>query len=240
MTPESGHPTAVLCGSFRRDPEALRREFSELQEAGCRILSPAGVDFVDEVEGFVYGQGDLGRTAGQLERLHLRAMERADLIWLHCPDGYVGTSAALELGHAQALGLRIFASEPPEDLTLRELVQFCGSPRAALKTVEADLGSAPSLALASLQAYYARAARQRGWSEETAELSVELLRGEIDELEEAMAGKMPPDIALELADVQLYVVHLANILGIDLGGAVQEKERINTARFKASTARLAA
>jgi len=240
MTFESGHPTAVLCGSFRRDPEALRREFSELQEAGCQVLSPADVDFIDEVEGFVYGKSDLGRSIGEVELLHLRAMEKADLVWLHCPGGYVGTSAALEIGHAQALGLRIFASEPPEDVTLRELVQFRGSPRAALRTVEADIGDAPSRALTSLQAYYARAAHQRGWSDETADLSVELLRGEINELEEAMAEKGMPEAALELADVQLYVVHLANVLGIDLGDAVQTKEKINATRFEPSPDRLAA
>jgi NTP pyrophosphatase (non-canonical NTP hydrolase) len=41
----------------------------------------------------------------------------------------------------------------------------------------------------------------------------------------------------ELADVQLYVVHLANVLGIDLASAVTAKELENLRRFgKASRA----
>ena len=39
------------------------------------------------------------------------------------------------------------------------------------------------------------------------------------------------DPVAELADVALYVVHLANVLGIDLGAAVSAKEQANAKRF---------
>jgi NTP pyrophosphatase (non-canonical NTP hydrolase) len=35
----------------------------------------------------------------------------------------------------------------------------------------------------------------------------------------------------ELADIFIYVVHMANVLEIDLAQAVHEKERINIDRF---------
>jgi NTP pyrophosphatase (non-canonical NTP hydrolase) len=232
---------AVICGSFRRDALTLRREFSELKEAGCAVLSPLDLDFVAEIDGFVYGPHDWGRSSAEVEQRHLRAMEKANLVWLHCPDGYVGTSAAMELGFARALGIRVFAAELPDDVTLSDLVQVCDSPKAAVASVKRDLGEAPSHALLALQSYYARAARQRGWSDETASLTLALLKGEIAELEEAL--KRAPDdeaAALELADVQLYVVHLANVLGITLGDAVRAKEKINTARFDRSSAGMAA
>jgi NTP pyrophosphatase (non-canonical NTP hydrolase) len=38
------------------------------------------------------------------------------------------------------------------------------------------------------------------------------------------------DVAEELADVQLYLVHLANISGIELADAVTNKELINAER----------
>jgi NTP pyrophosphatase (non-canonical NTP hydrolase) len=232
---------AVICGSFRRDPAALRSEFRELREAGCTVLSPRDLDFVSEVDGFVFGAGDLGQTTAIVEQLHLRSMEEADFIWLHCPDGYVGTSATMELGFAQALGLRVFSADRPTELALADLADLCESPRAAVAAFRGEPHEAPARALAALQSYYARAAQERGWSEESAAQSVELLRGEVAELEEAIrADNDEAATALELADVQLYVAHLANVLGLDLSEAVREKERINSDRFGPSPSRLAA
>jgi NTP pyrophosphatase (non-canonical NTP hydrolase) len=167
-------------------------------------------------------------------------MERADLVWLHCPEGYVGASGAMELGHAHALGIRVFATESPEDVTLRDLVTVSESPAAALSALDAEPGDAPSDGLVGLQSYYARVAELRGWSDETATLTLEHLRGEVDELEDALSQRAETEMALELADVQLYLVHLANILEIDLGAAVQAKEKINESRFRLSRERMAA
>ena len=231
----------MICGSFRRDRASLRREFLDLQAAGCTVLSPRDLDFVDEVDGFVYGQNDWGKSTAEIEQLHLRSMEKADLVWLHCPEGYVGTSAAMELGFARAVGIRVFAAEQPRDATLADLVQLCDSPRVAVETAQQDLGAAPSHALPALQSYYARAAERRGWSEETPDLTLQLLKGEVQELEEAL-GEAPMSQAtlLELADVQLYLVHLANVLGADLGDAVLAKEKVNATRFEADSGRVAA
>jgi NTP pyrophosphatase (non-canonical NTP hydrolase) len=231
---------SVICGSFRRNPEQLRAEFNQLQSAGCTVLSPLSLDFVGEVDGFVFGRGELGQASSDIEQRHLRSMQKADLVWLHCPQGYVGASAAMELGFARAIGIRIFSECRPDDVTLSGLVTVCDSPAAAATIVRRDLGDAPSDAFPALQSYYARVARQRGWSEETAEQTVGLLRGEVDELHAALDQQSLEAAALELADVQLYVVHMANILGLDLGSAVRDKERINAVRFGAGAERVAA
>jgi NTP pyrophosphatase (non-canonical NTP hydrolase) len=232
--------TAVICGSFRRDRASLRREFLDLQAAGCTVLSPRDLDFVDEVDGFVYGQNDWGKSTAEIEQMHLRSMEKADLVWLHCPEGYVGTSAAMELGFARAIGLRVFASERPIDTTLADLVQLCESPRDAAEVAARDFGEAPAHALPALQSYYARAAQRRGWSGEGTDLTLKLLRGEVEELEEALVEDPGGEAArLELADVQLYVVHLANMLRADLGEAVRVKEKINAARFETASEQVA-
>lgn len=232
---------AVICGSFRRDPGLLRSEFRELEGAGCTVLSPRDLDFIAEIDGFVFGQGDVGRSTAEIEQTHLRSMEEADFVWLHCPGGYVGTSATMELGFAQALGLRVFGKELPEDVTLADLVIECETPATAVASLRGNPADAPAHGLLALQSYYARAANERGWSDESAPLTLGLLREEIDELETAMRtddGKS--STALELADVQLYLVHLANILGVDLSVSVREKEKINSERFGPSRTRLAA
>lgn len=38
----------------------------------------------------------------------------------------------------------------------------------------------------------------------------------------------------ELADVFMYVIHMANILGLDLGSAVRDKELLNITKFVGS------
>ncbi len=54
-------------------------------------------------------------------------------------------------------------------------------------------------------------------------------------LTEAQAEQLPPEVrqavAHEIADVQLYLVRLADRLQIDLAGAVQAKTAINEARY---------
>lgn len=224
--------SAVICGSFRRDPAVLRTEFSELQGAGCTVLSPVDLDFVGEVDGFVYRADEIGRATADVERHHLETMRAADLVWLHCPDGYVGSSAAMELGFARALGVRVFARQRPRDVTLADLVIVCDSPGAAVAQARDELGPVPADALPALQGYYSRAAARRGWSGETPEETIEFLRGEVEELGEAIETEPAAAAALEVADVQLYLVHLANALAFDLGAAVREKERINAERFE--------
>lgn len=39
------------------------------------------------------------------------------------------------------------------------------------------------------------------------------------------------DIRLEMADVQIYILRLADVLGIDIAEAVSEKMKINESRF---------
>jgi NTP pyrophosphatase (non-canonical NTP hydrolase) len=229
-------PTAVICGSFRRDPRSLAAAVRDLQGSGCLVLSPQDTEFVREVDGFVLSRSDVGRTPSEIEWSHLRAMEAADFVWLHAPAGYVGSSAAMELGYARASGLRVFAAEAPTDITLRDGVRVVSEPSEALKCVQGEKADAPSRSLPALQSYYARVSRHRGWDSETADDTISRLRGEIQELEEALLdANRPQPVFEELADVQLYLVHLANILNADLGREVQAKERMNSARFDPAT-----
>jgi NTP pyrophosphatase (non-canonical NTP hydrolase) len=54
--------------------------------------------------------------------------------------------------------------------------------------------------------------------------------------EESLLGELSPeklrDIRLEMADVQIYLLRLADVLQIDISEAVLEKMKINESRFK--------
>jgi nucleoside 2-deoxyribosyltransferase len=58
---------------------------------------------------------------------HLQAIALSDFLWLHAPDGYIGTSGAMEIGYAVAKDIPIFSSETPKDETLKHFVTIVPS-----------------------------------------------------------------------------------------------------------------
>jgi NTP pyrophosphatase (non-canonical NTP hydrolase) len=229
---------AVLCGSFRRDPEALHAEFTALRNR-FDVLSPASIDFVEPEAEFVRLASELGESEAVIERRHLDAVSEADLVWLHAPNGYVGTSAAMELGHAAAIGVPIYCSTAPSDPVLAALVTIVTEP-SDIALNEGDVLGLPGQGIDRLQRYYRTTAARRGWDGESARDTMLLLTEEIGELARAVRKAeqlerhheySQADAAEELADVQLYLVHLANALGLSLADAVSAKERRNAERF---------
>jgi NTP pyrophosphatase (non-canonical NTP hydrolase) len=138
------------------------------------------------------------------------------------------------------LGLLFFAREPPREAVIANWVQTVDSPAAAVKRARkcSHFESAPTNSVRALQDYYRRVSTRRGWDEETPALILEYLQKELDELKRAMtltAGGTivvdGEDPDLELADIVLYAMHLANVRELDLSRSIVEKERINAQRF---------
>lgn len=231
--------SVVLCGSFRHDPESLSTTYAQLRK-DFHVLSPLAVDFVDSSVEFVRLPAEADDSERDIESRHLEAMTHADFIWLHAPGGYVGTSAAMELGHANALGIPVFASTSPSDSVMASFIHPIPHPSLVTRAVLTQL-ERPGSGLSRLQAYYQAASLRRGWSAESPDDTFHLLSEELIELSEAIrkhaAGTSPledpdADVAGELADVQLYLVHLANALAMDLAASVTYKERVNAGRFE--------
>lgn len=234
--------SAVLCGSFHRDPERLRRLHAELRTC-FDLLSPRDVRFVDPDAGFVRLSHEADMPESDIEDKHLTALRSADFVWLHAPGGYVGSSAAMEIGEAVAVGVPVFGSESPNDPVLAARVKVVPSVQAVTQSV-LDENACPGRGLDRLQRYYKAAAARRGWSGESARETVLLLLEELGELARATRklegiarhqSDAELDVAAEIADIQLYLVHLANSLNLDLGGAVTDKERVNAKRFERSS-----
>lgn len=226
----------VICGTFRKDVQGLRQSFEQLKDLGFNILSPSNVDIASEHEGFVYMRGEQKETPETLELRHLEAIERSRLIWLHAPDGYVGPTAALELGFAKASGIPVFSSAHISDVALRSFVTLVSSPEEVLQQITSYEVPPPPPALKTFQNYYRRAAAQRGYEKESTQNCLLLMVEEVGELARALRkreqltrhGTSIRNVeALELADVFMYVIHMANILRIDLGRIVQQKELLN-------------
>jgi NTP pyrophosphatase (non-canonical NTP hydrolase) len=225
----------VLCGSFRRDPEALKEAFAELSQH-YEVLSPISLEFVDPDAEFVRLPHELTQPESVVEARHLDALHAADFVWLFAPNGYIGTSATFELGHAHALGIPIFSDTAPSEPMFASWVTVVDGP-AEVNVTQGVVE--PGNGLRALQLYYERTAKRRGWADESAQDTLLLLTEEIGELARAVrkaAGIARDgdwegqDAGEELADVQLYLVHLATILGVDLANAVTAKERVNADR----------
>jgi NTP pyrophosphatase (non-canonical NTP hydrolase) len=236
----------VLTGSYRRDPNGLSAVFAQLIALGCTLASPESVDFVTERNGFVLTESEIGSEPHSIEDLHLDAMRAADFVWLHSPDGYIGLSASLELGFAIALGIPVFTATPPADPIAASYVVVVGGPEEAVDRAKAELIAAPGTGLRALQLYYDLTAKRRGYDKESPQDTMLLLTEELGELARAVrrhvglqraGGYLDESVGEEVADVQLYLVHLANVLGTDLARAVTEKERANSQRSRADLSR---
>jgi len=231
--------SVVICGSFRKDPEGLAALHERFLDLDCGILSPANVDIRREEDGFVYMRGEETQTPETLERRHLDAIEMADFVWLHAPDGYIGLSASLEIGYATALGTPVFCASPLQDRTLKAMVQTVDRPEDVIPLRLAAPATVPKPAIMRFQNYYRKVAVQRGYERESAQNCLLLMVEEVGELARGLRRDQKltrhhesnSESLKELADVFIYVVHMANILDADLGEIVKEKETTNWNRF---------
>jgi NTP pyrophosphatase (non-canonical NTP hydrolase) len=231
----------VISGTYRKDFETLKRTYEEFRDLGCDILSPSNVTIVNEEDGFVYMKGEETETPNSIELRHLNAIQKAGFVWLHAPDGYVGVTSALEIGFAHAAGVPVFASHAPSEQVFRSFVQVVPSPSDAILTHKHHLVPKPP-ALKAFQEYYRRAAVQRGYSNEGPKECLLLMVEEVGELARALRKRENlvrhgsyngVSESQELADVFLYVVHMANVLGVDLANIVHDKETLNVTKFLA-------
>ena len=230
----------VLSGSYRKDFESLKATYEELRDLGCEVLSPSNVVAVREVDGFVFMHGEDSQLPDDIEARHLDAIQKANFVWLHAPQGYVGPTASLEIGFARAVGVPVFAREPVNDPVIRSFVDVKSSPAAAIEGIKTSGTHIPKPALAAFQQYYRRVALQRGYKSEGPKDCLLLMVEEIGELAREIRRReklvrhgstSESSESRELADIFLYVVHMANVLDLDLSKIVQEKELINLQRF---------
>lgn len=221
----------VISGSYRKNIELLKGDYDTLQSLGCHILSPKNLTVVKEIQGFVFMKGEEDYPPRFIQEKHMEAMQRAAFVWLHAPYGYVGSTASAEIGFAWANGIPVYTKWTLKEERLRNLVKEEWSIQRAVNSFTPE-SPRKLRALKSFQEYYKRVAAERGYANESAQDCLLLMLEELGELARAVRKMedltrhhkffVRPDgkEALELADVFLYILHLANIVGLNLPQAV--------------------
>ena len=115
----------VLCGSFRNDQAGLLNAYHELIDTNCQVLSPHSLNFDDQE--FVRDSATLDMSPRTLEDYHLMSIRQADFVWLHAPDGYIGLSAAFEIGYALSQHIPVFTRNEIQDPNLRSYIESVSS-----------------------------------------------------------------------------------------------------------------
>lgn len=129
--------TATVSGSFHHHMGAITAAVHELAALSVRVLSPADPRIVAQQGEFLFVASDPVRSVRLVQDRHLESIRAANFLWLVCPDGYVGQSASMEVGFAAAVGVPIFATQAPGDLTLRQYVTIVPTLAMAVSMVAA-------------------------------------------------------------------------------------------------------
>lgn len=103
----------TVSGSFHRQAAAIAEAIGQFTEAGIEVLSPKNVKFVAEIGDFLFVASDLTRDIRITQDGHFSAIRRSDFLFVTCVNGYVGSSTAMEIGFAYAIGKPIVSLVDP-------------------------------------------------------------------------------------------------------------------------------
>lgn len=127
----------VVSGSFHRHMERITAAVHDFAALSVRVLSPADPRVVANQGEFLFVASDPVRSIRLVQDRHMDCIRAASFLWLVCPDGYVGVSAAMEINEAKNAGVPVFAARAPNDSTVREYVSTISSLTEAVSQAKA-------------------------------------------------------------------------------------------------------
>jgi hypothetical protein len=123
----------VIVGSFRKHYTEIINIIDEFREDGIEVLSPKKSWIVEELKGFVILASDKDENEESevkyIESKVLSNIDNASFIYLCNPSGYIGVSAAFEIGYAISVKKQIFASALPNDGMIAKFITAVVEPK---------------------------------------------------------------------------------------------------------------
>ena len=108
--------TAVVCGSFNKHMDNIKKLIKLLKKHNINVLSPASTDVVGSEKDFILFKDDklINNCTWPVERKHINAIVNCDCVIICNYNNYIGYSTAKELGIALLLGKKVIFVEDNE------------------------------------------------------------------------------------------------------------------------------
>jgi NTP pyrophosphatase (non-canonical NTP hydrolase) len=230
---------ATVSGSFNQFWNQIQKTILEFQQSGVTVLSPGTSRRTRSRKGFLFLERDEGGPR-EIETRHLQSIARSDFLYVVNPGGYIGTSAAMEIGYALRAEIPVFLSSPPSDYVIRSLARNEKSVSKIKRIVESlpRKTSKNGLTLRDIQDEVKYLSRKKGFRSESIRDKILLLTEELGELarvSRSLTGMKirkrhqtgPEYLSNELADFLIYLADIANSSSCDLETAFRHKIRAN-------------
>lgn len=104
----------TILGSYRKHWDGIAATADRFRALGCTVLSPNGVP-VNPGDPFVRLNTDADKGAEEIVSFVLDCIDRSDAVFFYNPDGYMGPSAAVEMGYCLGVGKRFYTLAEPAD-----------------------------------------------------------------------------------------------------------------------------
>ncbi len=236
--------SVAISGSFRKHYEEICLAVTALENLEWVVLSPAKSRVMNPEDEFLILAMDVDRSVMTIEQNHLDSVARSDALYVIDPEGYIGSSTPVEIVWALAHNVPVFLASPTCDKMIATFCHVCENPKRLADmvfTLDTEVQKIQRLStLPQLQSYIARVVEERGFADESSRDILLLLVEEVGELAKAVrkhselktdvADLEKRDVALELADILIYLIDLANAEGVDLADALVTKEELNRKR----------
>ena len=133
-----------LCGSFRFFKE-ISKVAKFLADKGVFCYTPQPFKFRDQEHPVYFSNkwdklsySDKLKISREAELAYLEKVDKADIIFVINPSGYVGKSVIFEVGYAFGKGKLIFFQEPIQDFAIMGIVQRIATSEGLLRIIKEE------------------------------------------------------------------------------------------------------
>lgn len=109
--------TVAVIGSFKQHYPEVLAAIEDFRRADCLVLSPAGSSIIEPGIDFVRFTTDREEWEDALvQSVTMERILAADVVYVVCPNGYLGRTTCYEVGRVRQAGIPLYFSEAPVDL----------------------------------------------------------------------------------------------------------------------------